>query len=171
MTRASAECLSLEREKKHGWREENPLHKPYIEMCKILTAYKTLPSEPVRALWGRDEGSDEPLVQVGFFKFGELRFEVYEGIDGHLRGEAALIDYAHHVAFTGDIYVNLKGMTADQAEYNKYAPILMTSVDTSPRLCAAERKAVLGRLGAGNWQIFGGHGAKKDYSVGLEEQK
>ena len=170
MTKASAECLRLERDEENGFREENPLHKPYIEMCKILTAYKTLPNEPIRALWGRCDDSDEPLVQVGFFRFGELRFEVYEGKGGHLRGEAALIDYAHRIAFTGDIYVNLKGMTAEQAEYNRYAPILMTSVDTDPKLCTAERKAVINRLGVGNWQIFGGHGAKKDYSVGTEDR-
>jgi len=170
MTKASAECLRLERDEENGFREENPLHKPYIEMCKILTAYKTLPNEPIRALWGRCDDSDEPLVQVGFFRFGELRFEVYEGKGGHLRGEAALIDYAHRIAFTGDIYVNLKGMTAEQTEYNRYAPILMTSVDTDPKLCTAERKAVINRLGVGSWQIFGGHGAKKDYSVGTGDR-
>ena len=170
MTAASAACISLEREKKNGWREKNPLHKPYIDMCKILTAYKPLPSEPIRARWGRAEESDEPLVQVGFFKFGELNFEVYEGKGGHLRGEAVLIDYTHRLAFTGDIYVNLKGMTSEQSEYNRYAPILMTSVDTDPKLCAAERKAILGRLGAGNWQIFGGHGSKKEFSIGIGDK-
>ena len=41
----------------------------------------------------------------------------------------------------------------------------MTSVDTDPKLCAEERKAIIGRLGVGKWQIFGAHGFKKDYSV------
>ena len=76
-----------------------------------------------------------------------------------------MIDYTHHIAITGDVYVNLHGLTAAQAEYNQYAPILMTSVDTAPQLCAEERRMVLDRLGAGNWQIFGAHGFKKDYSV------
>ena len=57
------------------------------------------------------------------------------------------------------------GMTAAQTAYNQYAPILMTSVDTDPKLCAAERKAVFDRLSPGDWQIFGAHGAKKDVSV------
>ena len=30
-----------------------------------------------------------------------------------------------------------------------------------------ERKAIIGRLGVGKWQIFGAHGFKKDYSVNL----
>jgi len=59
----------------------------------------------------------------------------------------------------------MKDMTAQQAEYNKYAPILMTSVDTDKVLCAAERNAVFQRLGIGTWQIFGGHGGKKTYTV------
>ena len=76
-----------------------------------------------------------------------------------------LIDYAKHIAFTGDIYINTRGLTSEQAAYNQYAPILMTSVDTDPVLCAEERKAVMQRLGVGQWQIFGAHGFKKDYSV------
>ncbi len=60
-----------------------------------------------------------------------------------------------------DIYINTNGLTHRQAEYNQYAPILMTSVDTNPTLCAEERKAVMQRLGVGEWQIFGAHGYKK----------
>ena len=59
----------------------------------------------------------------------------------------------------------MHGMTTEQAEYNQYAPILMTSVDTDLQLCSEERKAILQRLGVGQWQIFGAHGFKKDYSV------
>lgn len=55
------------------------------------------------------------------------------------------------VAFTGDIFVNLKNLTKKQTEYNQYAPILMTSVDTDSELCAKERSAFLQRLGVGKW--------------------
>ena len=73
--------------------------------------------------------------------------------------------------FLQNVYVDdihLGGMTAEQAEYNQYAPILMTSVDTDAKQCAAERQAILQRLGAGKWQIFGAHGYKKDYAVHVE---
>ena len=63
------------------------------------------------------------------------------------------------------LFINVHGLTPEQAEYNQYAPILMTSVDTDPKLGAEERKAIIGRLGVGKWQIFGAHGFKKDYSV------
>lgn len=166
----SAQCLRLEYEGENGFREQNPLHRPYINMCKILTAY--CPPDPARVtgLWESPENPTEPLSQIGFFDFGELHFEVYEGKGGHLPGEIVLIDYAHHIVFTGDVYINIHGLTPKQSEYNQYAPILMTSVDTDPKLCALERKAVMQRLGVGDWQIFGAHGAKKEYSLNVQQQ-
>lgn len=115
--------------------------------------------------WMNAENLKEPLTQIGFFDFADLHFEVYEGKGGHLPGEVVLIDYKNHIAFTGDVYINVHGLTAEQAEYNQYAPILMTSVDTDPKLCGEERAAVLQRLGIGNRKIFGAHGAPKEYSV------
>ena len=56
-------------------------------------------------------------------------------------------------------------MTAEQAAYNRYAPILMTSVDTDPDLCAAERKAFFSLLMPGQWRIFGAHGACKELEI------
>ena len=119
-------------------------------------------------LWEDVKNPVNPLTQIGFYEFGELHFEVYEGCGGHLPGEIVLIDYTNHIAITGDIYINTRGLTKEQAQYNQYAPILMTSVDTDPRLCALERTAIMQRLGAGDWQIFGSHGAKKDYSVNIK---
>jgi hypothetical protein len=82
-----------------------------------------------------------------------------------------LFDYEHKLVFSGDVYINTRGLTPQQAEYNRYAPILMTSVDTDPRLCAREREAIVQRLGIGAWQIFGAHGMKKDYNVQLQKER
>jgi len=164
-SRKTALCLKNEYLGNDGFREKNPLHKPYINICKILTSYKATDPAKVTSMWNDIENLTEPLTQIGFFDFGELHFEVYEGKGGHLPGEIVLIDYAHHIALTGDVYINIRGLTPEQAAYNQYAPILMTSVDTDPKLCTEERKAVIGRLGVGKWQIFGAHGFKKDYSV------
>ena len=163
----TANCLKNEFLGNDGYRERNPLHKPYINICKTLTSYKAVEPKKITALWNNIENLKEPLTQIGFFDFEELHFEVYEGKGGHLPGEIVLIDYTNHIAFTGDIYINTHGLTPEQAEYNQYAPILMTSVDTDSKLCAEERKAVINRLGIGKWQIFGAHGFKKDYSVNL----
>ena len=119
-------------------------------------------------LWDIKSEQTAPLEQMGFFDFGEMHFEVYQGKGGHLPGETVMIDYDHKVTFTGDIYINVHGMTREQAEHNKYAPVLMTSVDTDPELCATERAAILQRLGAGEWKIFGAHGMMKEYNLKVE---
>jgi len=165
-SRKTRDCLLLEHRGEYGYREQNPLHRPYISICKVLTLYRPAKPECLRTPW-QESSLREPIEQIGFFDFGDLHFEVYEGKGGHLPGETVLIDYDHHVAFTGDIYINTHGLTPEQAEYNRYAPILMTSVDTDPALCAEERKAILRRLGVGSWQIFGAHGFRKDYSVSV----
>lgn len=170
-SRRSAECLRLEYEGEAGFREQNYLHKPYIRICKALTSYPRIAPERVCVPWGESPLENGLLWQIGFFDFDDLHFEVYEGGGGHLPGEIVLIDYEHHIAFTGDVYVNLQGMTSEQRNYNRYAPILMTSVDSDPRLCARERAAILQRLGAGQWQIFGAHGFRKDYDVSAGGEK
>ena len=161
----SAESLRLEYEGRAAFREQNPLHEPYIRICKTLTRHRAADPAKVQPLWGSDRPLTQPLEAVGFFDFGDLHFEVYEGRGGHLTGEIVLIDYDHRIAVTGDVYVNVHGMTSEQKRYNRYAPILMTSVDTDPALCARERETVFQRLGAGQWKVCGAHGACKEYEV------
>ena len=165
VSHASARCLTQEYRQEGGFREKNPLHKPYVSILKILTDYTPADPSRLKTPWPEITDLQAPLTQIGFFDFGDLHFEVYEGKGGHLPGEIVLIDYDHDIAFTGDVYLNIRGFTAEQAEYNQYAPILMTSVDTDPKLCSQERTAILRRLGVGNWRIFGAHGAPKDYCV------
>ena len=164
----SAKSLKAEFDGEDGYREQNALHKPYIRICKTLTDYMPLNPEKIKVMWDNNEPKSGDLWQIGFFDFGDLHFEVYEGRGGHLPGEIVLIDYEHHITFTGDVYVNIKGMTSEQKQYNQYAPILMTSVDTNPELCAGERNAVMQRLGVGKWQIFGAHGMVKDYELNVK---
>ena len=139
----SRECLLLEHAGKYGFREQNPIHRPYVNICKTLTRYVPAEPEKIKGLWDVPGEQQAPLTQMGLFRFGDMCFEVYQGKGGHLAGETVLIDYEHHVAFTGDIYVNIHGMTREQATYNQYAPVLMTSVDTDPELCAQERRSIM----------------------------
>ena len=158
----SAMCLTNEFEGRDGFREINPLHKPYVRICKALTSYQ--PTDPAKIkVIGEDREITSPLEKTGEFDLGELHFDHYEGQGGHLAGESVLIDFEHKIAFTGDIFVNMKDMTSRQAQYNKYAPILMTSVDTNIRQCTIERNTLFDLLGEGEWQIFGGHGGKRSF--------
>ena len=158
----SAQSLRLEHNHENNFRQENPLHKPYINICNILTAYKPVNAQKIRVV-GDERIISKPIEQTGYFDFGELHFNLYEGKGGHLPGESVLIDFKHKIAFTGDIYINMKNMIPQQAEYNKYAPILMTSVDFDPNLCREERNSLFNELNHGKWEIFGGHGGKKTY--------
>ena len=164
-SKATADCFRLEYDREDGYREQNPLHKPYVNICKIVTGYKPVDPAKVNALWDRPEDSDEPLAHVGVFDVGEMHFDVYIGMGGHLKGETVLIDYAHKAVFSGDIYVNVHDLTKEQAEYNQFAPVLMTSVDTDPALCALERRTIMQMMDKGKWAIFGAHGMKKEIVV------
>lgn len=159
----TVECLLAESNEQAGFREQNPLHKPYISICKILTEYQSVDKTKLCPLLTKSKLNSN-LEKIGNFKIGELDFDVFEGKGGHLLGEIVLIDYASKIAFTGDVFVNLKDLTAKQAEYNKYAPILMTSVDTDSNLCKQERKDFIELLTDGDWSIFGGHGQKRVYN-------
>ena len=89
-----------------------------------------------------------------------MDFTLYEGAGGHLKGESLLVLEKEKVAFTGDIWVNIKDMSALQSEYNTLAPVLMTSVDTDPMLSKKERER-LNSILLPNTRVFPGHGNVK----------
>lgn len=161
LSRKSRDSLLMERTSRGGFRERNPLHAPYIRICKALTSYRTAAPETLQVIGGVSSPQTRPLEELGEWSFGSLRFQVLEGQGGHLPGELVLVERERGLVFTGDILVNIRELTAEQAHYNHYAPYLMTSVDTDPALCAAERKELPALLGPGQWHIFGGHGPKK----------
>ena len=157
----SIHSLLADRTDAGGLRERNPLHAPYIRICKLLTRYQPPEPETLRVIAGTEQPIESPLERTGSFSFGPLSFEVWEGAGGHLPGEIVLIERSCRVAFTGDIYINLKETTREQTAYNRYAPYLMTSVDTDPALAARERQALFSLLTPGTWNLFGGHGLNK----------
>ncbi len=160
VSEGTKKCFELESQQKRGFREQNALHLPYVRICKLLTSYNPPSIDKLKVIAKEEEGS-EPIYKAGNFSFNEFNFEVYLGQGGHLRGETILLDREHKIVFTGDIYVNLKGYTQEQAEYNKYAPILMTSVDSNPVLAKMERNFLIKLLGDDDYLVFSGHGEAK----------
>ncbi len=156
----SANCLENFRRERDGegaFREENPLHAPYVKISKILADYET-PTAKVFCSIGQTGKPAEALRFAGLMTVGELIFQVYDGMGGHVAGEAVYIEEKERIAFTGDVLVNLKNFTAEQAKFNRLAPYLMTSVDTDPAAAKAEREAFMALLSPGTWQVFPGHG-------------
>ena len=144
---------------KDNFREENPIHRPYVRISKILTGYEPPSLSNLRVIGGKQEKQEQPIEYIGCVDCEGLHFEAYEGMGGHVAGETVFIERAHRLVFTGDIFVNLKDFTPEQASFNRLAPYLMTSVDSDPSMAAKERKAVMELLGKGEWLLIGGHGA------------
>ncbi len=157
VSRSSYEHFLLEQEAKANFREQNPIHAPYCTISKLLTGYH--PPELGRlSVTGERSGQEKGLLEpIGAIFFEGLEFQVLEGAGGHLKGETVYLCRKEHLAFTGDIFVNLKDMIPQQAEFNKLAPFLMTNVDTDPSLASQERKELLDLL-KGEWVICCGHG-------------
>lgn len=161
----SQDSLLGEVQEAGGFRERNSLHAPYIHICKTLTSYRPARPESLRVIGGVSEAQSTYLEKIGIWPFGNLTFQVWEGQGGHLPGELVLIERKRGLVFTGDIFINMQESTEEQVQYNRYAPYLMTSVDTDPAVCAQERKVLPEILGQGKWDIFGGHGPRKEYTV------
>ena len=161
----SKECFELELLSKRDFRERNPLHLPYIRICKLLTGYAPPPAEKLEVICRTEDDSESSVYFSGIYEFGEFRFDIYCTQGGHLAGEIILIDRRNRIVFSGDVYVNVHGYTPEQEIYNRYAPILMTSVDTNPELAKIQRNALFNVLEPGVWHVFGGHGAEKDMEI------
>ena len=161
-SKRSKDCLNRESMGQDGLREENRLHRPYIRMCKILTHYALPSMDRVVSVGGEPDFSSSSIERSGYWSWEGLDFTLYEGAGGHLKGESLLILEKERVAFTGDIWVNVKDMTDEQREYNTLAPVLMTSVDTDPSLSKKERERLKDLLPP-NTRVFPGHGNMKAF--------
>ncbi|MDO5824781.1 MAG: hypothetical protein Q4Q22_00185 [Methanosphaera sp.] len=143
-----------EHEGKKNFREENPLHEPYIKLDRIISRYN--PPELTKLRIIGNKTNDEEFERIGEFKFNELFFDVYESNGGHLKGEIILVEKEKKIVFTGDIFVNVKGFTKEQYDFNLLAPYLMGSVNTDSSKAAACRKILLNKCE--DYLLCPGHG-------------
>lgn len=146
---------------KKSFREQNPLHAPFVRISNIFSKYSPPALSKLCVIGGSEAKLDAYIEKIGVLEYGALTFEVYEGCGGHVEGELVFIEREHKLLFPGDLFVNIKGFSREQAEFNRIAPYLMTSVDTAPELAAKERDAIFALLDPGEWLLFGGHGALK----------
>ena len=84
---------------------------------------------------------------------------------GHVKGEMVYVERSENIAFTGDIFVNIKDFTVEQAAFNRLAPYLMTSVDTDHNTAKCQRQALSTLLGEGTRRIFSGHGSVMELTI------
>ena len=149
--------FALEQEGKSDFREQNPLHEPYCKLSRIISGYEP-PSLEKCIVVGR-KNSDEILSPIGSHFFAGKRFDFYEGKGGHVRGDTVIVCDELKFVFSGDIYVNIKGFSAEQKEFNALAPFLMTGVDSDPKLAKEAREYLVEKYS--DYIICPGHGAVK----------
>lgn len=167
-TYLSRKCyLNFEREHTGGksFREQTPQHAPFVRISNIFSKYHPPKLSKLRILGGSEKKLDTLLEKISVFEYGPLLFDVYEGCGGHVEGELIFIDRVHKILFPGDLFVNIKGFSPEQAAFNRLAPYLMTSVDTCPEIATREREAIFTLLEPGEWLLFGGHGAAKKVEI------
>ncbi len=105
-----------------------------------------------------DSFGDKLVKKIGDLAFSGLQFEVFETVGGHLPGSIIFIERNLKLMFSGDILINIKGFTPEQARFNKLAPYLVTNIENNAELAITEREAVKQLLDVGQWTIIGGHG-------------
>ncbi len=130
MSGSCYENFAAERRGEPNFREQNPLHAPYCALSKVISEYEPPDLDRCHVLGRKQDGAT--LSPIGTQNFGPWEFEFYEGNGGHVRGETVIVCRELKLVFSGDIYVNIKGFSQEQQEFNAIAPLLMTGVDSDP---------------------------------------
>ena len=159
LSRKAYESFVAENNGRENFREQNPLHAPYVRISKILSGYRPVDLSAARIIGGTTEPIRGLYEKIGTVRFGTLCFTAYEAAGGHVLGETVYVEENAGFIASGDIFVNIGGFTREQAAFNRLAPYLMTSVDTDPALAAEERGALLSLLPLKERVILCGHGA------------
>ena len=141
MPRSCYDNFVLEQRGEPNFRESNPLHEPYCRLSKVISEYSTPPLSVCRVIG--EKTNDALFTPIGTISFGEWEFEVWEGRGGHVRGECAIVCPELKLIFSGDIYVNIRGFSAEQREFNTLAPFLMTGVESVPALSRENREYLI----------------------------
>ncbi len=145
----------LESKGEKDFRAQNQLHEPYCSISGIISQYKT-PDLSICEVIG-EKKDDELLSFIGNVEFGGYTFNIYEGRGGHIKGEIVIVSDELKIVFSGDIFVNVKGFSKEQKNFNMLAPFLMTGVDSSPSECKKCREYLLSKYKG--YTFVPGHGA------------
>lgn len=157
MSQSCYDNFAAEQNGAPNFREQNPLHAPYCSLSKIISEYE--PPELSRCIAVGEKQDDAALSYIGSKCFGPWRFAFYEGSGGHVKGETVIVCKELELIFSGDIYVNIKGFSKEQQEFNQLAPFLMTGVDSDPAAARECRAALLSEYQG--FLLCPGHGAMK----------
>ena len=151
--------FSREQKGRASYRERDPMAAPYNALTKILSHYES-PQLGRCAVIGKRE-SDDPIELIGSMRFGNWMFKIYEGEGGHARGETIITCPELHLAFTGDLITNERGISDQQQEFLDLQPYLMASYDAKPELADRIRHEL--RTELAGYTICPGRGSIIEY--------
>lgn len=149
--------FALENNSLPNFREQNKLHAPYSRISKLLTRYCPPQMNTIRALGEPKEAG--PIAYIAPLEFHGLKLDIYAGNGGHSKGEIAIVDEKNKIVFSGDIVVNIAGFSKEQAEFNKLAPYLLTSVNLDSKMATEERLGLQKKFSPQAYTYCCGHGA------------
>lgn len=156
----SAHSLQKQSQNLMDYREENIFCLGYSRLSRIFSNYVPPDSSRFKIIGENVPEEHRELLQIGSLSFSDITLEIYEGSGGHLYGEMVFLCRDPLLLFTGDIYVNVKGLTKERSEFNSLAPYLMTSVNVNSEYAKEMRKAVLELIPEGKeCMICSGHGS------------
>ncbi len=156
MSGSCYENFLAERKGMSNFREQNVLHEPYCKLSKIISDYT--PPELEKIVVIGNKTGDELLSVIGSINFGGLTFNIYEGCGGHVKGETVIVCEQLKIIFTGDIFVNAKGFSEKQKQFNLLAPYLMTSVNVDSAKAKRMREHIAETYIG--YTIYPGHGTE-----------
>ena len=161
LNRKSADSLMKQHSNMADSREENGFHLGYSRLSMIFSNYT--PPDPSRfRIIGKDVPEDhEDMIKIDTVRFGDISMDVYEGSGGHIHGEMVFFSEDPKIMFTGDVYVNVNGLTNGRDEFISLAPYLMTSVNVDSVRAKKMRSAVIDLMGKDGREcmVCSGHGA------------
>jgi len=153
-TEKTYENFLLETMGEKNFRQQHEHHKAYNKIAEIISEYKTPDLEKIKIVGGGCSGALERIGEI--FK-GGIRFKIFEGNGGHIPGEAVLLWEKEKIAFCGDIFVNHKGYSKEQAYFNSLAPYLTKSVNVNSEKARVCREAFTKKFE--DYLICPGHGS------------
>ena len=136
-----------------------PGNGPYVRLSRLLCGYRPPRMEALTVVGEERDDPDQPLRRIGGIEFAGRTLDIHLGNGGHAPGEIIIVSQRDHLVFTGDVIVNPQGFTPAQAAFNRLAPVLMRSVNTSLARLSAQRRRILECFPQSDYRYCPGHGA------------
>ena len=122
--------------------EASVLEEIYTTMINLFSQFN--PPREFRLFDSRTGISRAGFPVLSTIDVGGYRFEVLEGLGGHMHGQIYLFCKELGVLFTADTVINFGHLSQKRAEYNTLAVILVTSVNVDSEVSRVERQSLIG---------------------------